>query len=74
MSATAHAKVTVMIEVAIDGGAWGKDCTVAQVHKQAMDGVRNRLDRLHKDNRDITIIGEMKVHMITFPLEDRPRA
>lgn len=74
MSATAHAKVSVMIEVSIDGGAWGKDCTVSQVHKQAMDSVRNRLSRLHAENRDITIIGDLKVHMITFPLEDRPRA
>lgn len=74
MSATAHAKVTVMIDIKVGGGAWGKDCTVSQVHKQALDHMRNRLDRLSKDNPDISVHKEMQVHMITFPLEERPSA
>lgn len=66
---TATARVTMTIEVDTDGGAWGHDCTVAQVYKQALDGVRNRMEVLFRRERGIRIQGEMKVTMIAFPVK-----
>lgn len=70
-NSNAHASVTVTLEIQVGGGAWGGDCKVSQVHKQALDGVRNRLGELILKNPGIKIVGEMKVNMITHSLEGR---
>lgn len=65
---SARARVSLTIEVDVGGGAWGGECTVAQVHKQALDGARNRMSGLLQKERDIRIVGEMQVTMISSSL------
>jgi hypothetical protein len=36
----ACARVRVTIVIPIGGGAWGDDCTVGQIHKQAIEGAK----------------------------------
>jgi hypothetical protein len=39
----ACARVRVTIIIPIGGGAWGDDCTVGQIHKQAIEGAKTCL-------------------------------
>lgn len=39
---TAVARVRVLVEVQVRG-AWGEDCTVGQVHAQALEGAKDRI-------------------------------
>lgn len=67
-SATARIQVTIEVDI-ISGGSWGHDCTVEQVHKQALDGARGRLRDITLANPGVRIISEMKVTMITHAVE-----
>lgn len=59
------ARVRVLVEVQL-ADTWGSECTVEQIHKQAMDSVSSRLSRAfteeqraHGGNR-IRICGELE--------------
>lgn len=69
MSVSARAKVSFTVDIKLGGGAWGKDCTVGQVHKQSIDAVQNRISRLCQENPDIFPHNDMKVTMITSELQ-----
>lgn len=62
---SATAQVEVTISVAISGGGWGGDCTVAQVHKQAADQARGKIHGLAKEG--IRIVGEPRVTAVLCP-------
>lgn len=62
-SATAQVEVTV--RVAVSGGGWGGDCTVAQIHKQAADSARQQIYALAKEG--ISIVGEPRVTAVLCP-------
>lgn len=68
MAESARAIVTVTLEIQVGGGAWGANCTVAQVHKQALDSVRNRVSDIIRANAGVSRVGEMTVKMITHDL------
>lgn len=59
----ASASVQVTVEVKADG-AWGSDCTLAQVHQQARDDIEMQLrqvqDALRQGNMRVTSIGPVK--------------
>lgn len=58
-SAWAYVEITLKVEVK---SAWGADCTVAQVHKQAKDEVLGRITALaEKGQLAGAIHGPMKV-------------
>lgn len=69
--ATASARVTITLELDVTGGGWGHECTIAQVHKQALDGARNRVAEIIKGQHGVKLVGEMKVNVLTFPLEEK---
>lgn len=71
MSANASAIVTVTLEVHVGGGAWGSECSVGQVYKQAIDDVRGRISTILKANPGVALVGDMQVKMITHPMEGR---
>ena len=65
---SARARVTVTLELDAEG-LWGGDCTVGQVHKQAIDNVRATLDSPDAMGRlvaagKIRIVGEPLVRMV----------
>lgn len=75
---TAHARVQITVDIIVGGGAWGEECTVSQVHSQAVDSARGALrgglviDGLSRHTSEKTgavIVGEPKVTMVI--LEDR---
>lgn len=59
----ASASVQVTVEVQADG-AWGSDCTLAQVHKQAKEDIEGQLRRvqeaLRQGNMRVASIGPVK--------------
>lgn len=64
----ATAKVTVVLE--IDGASgWGEECTVRQVHDQAVAGARGTLQRLLKDAAGVRLIGEPALGQVTIKEE-----
>lgn len=67
--ASASAQVTVTLVIQVGGGTWGENCTVSQVHKQAIDGARNKLNALLAKEPGIRMVGEFKVEMITHDME-----
>lgn len=60
----ATARVTLTIEVEA-GQAWGTECTVEQIHKQAKEAVlgklRNGIGVAKQEQRGYKIIGDPKV-------------
>jgi hypothetical protein len=62
---TARATVTVTLEIVIDS-TWGDDCTVSQIHKQAIDswaGIKDLREAISHDR--VHIIGTPIVDMVT---------
>ncbi len=66
----ARAVVTLTLEIPIGGGAWGVDCTIGQVHTQAIDNAQGCLRQAMQRDRQVNspcfpagtrIIGEPKV-------------
>ncbi len=57
---SAGARVTLTVEVS-NLGAWGADCTVAQVREQAIESALSHLGHALKDGQRFRIIGEPKV-------------
>ena len=64
---SAHAKVTVTIEVAAESG-WGAGTTMDQVHSQSAEDVLRKLGRLFQDER-IRVIGTPKIEAIITTYE-----
>lgn len=71
---TAYARVQITIEVDSEG-AWGGDCTVQQIQKQAVDSVIGMLrgafvvnglvrDQHSKPTREARLVGVPKVEVI----------
>jgi len=69
----ARAIVTLTLEIPIGGGAWGAECTVGQVHKQALDNAQGCIRQAMQLDRQVKspcfppgtrIIGEPKVTKI----------
>lgn len=65
----ARAQVTVTLLIQVDGGAWGHDCTVSQVHKQALDGARGKLNQMLNKEPGVKILGDWHVDMVTTKLD-----
>lgn len=58
------ARMVVLVEVDVSSN-WGSDCTIAQVHKQAEESARHRLQEI----RGLRIIGNPTIKMITHETE-----
>ena len=58
----ANASVTLTIRVE-NCGAWGSECEISQVHKQAKDAAIDRVRRAfaHSSFGTVTLVGEPKV-------------
>ena len=65
MSIIAKVEVTLSVD---SGSCWGEDCPISQIRKQALEGVRNKLDKLLKDHTDIKIIGTKKVVAMEYDI------
>jgi hypothetical protein len=65
-----RARVSVTIEVDL-GDAWGPDCSVEQIFKQAKESARNQIDRATRNGGlpGWRIVGEPKVTAILFEKE-----
>lgn len=64
----ARARAVVTIEVDLDG-AWGENCDLAQVYKQAEDELRNKLENWRSSKYEPSfvqyrLIGEPKITAI----------
>lgn len=69
-SVSCTAVITVTISFPCNGGSWGHDCTVAQMHKQARDDALGFVDNIrHKLGKPVKIIGEPKIDAITHEVE-----
>jgi hypothetical protein len=69
---TASAVVTATFDIKIvHGGTWAGDCTVDQVHKQALDGARGLINKMMASVPGVTLVGEVSVKMITHPIGDQ---
>ncbi len=55
MSKGVHARavVTLTLEIPIGGGDWGPDCTIGQVHKQALDDAHGYLQQAMQHDRPV---------------------
>lgn len=58
VSATARVRLTLEIP---SGGAWGADCDMAQIHKQAVEGVLGRLQRADRDLAMLLATGHAQI-------------
>jgi hypothetical protein len=79
----ATARVQLTIEISGEGGVWGADCSIDQVHRQAREGaigalhrVINRAARLDAEQVpavpiNLRIVGEPKVTAVLVEEEDR---
>ena len=56
-SIKASARVKILLEISLSD-RWGSDCTLTQVHKQAKDSARNRLNGILAGVADVQIIGK----------------
>ena len=61
LTSNSRARVTVTLEIPVPDN-WGGDCTVSQIHKQAIDSAREKLYALTKSGA--RIIGEPSVTMV----------
>lgn len=69
--ATASATVTATFDIHIvHGGSWGGDCTVDQVHRQAIDGARGLINKMIASVPGVSLVGQLSVKMITHPIKD----
>lgn len=68
MSSTIRAIARVQVTVEVETGAWGKECTMEQVHQQAGHSgaqmVRQAMSGKSLDPTPFRIIGEPKVTAI----------
>ena len=55
MKVSAKARVRIIIDLNIPA-EWGDDCTIGQIHKQALDEARQTLERLCRPIRGVTLI------------------
>jgi hypothetical protein len=62
----ATAKVRVLLEIKISS-TWGEDCTVKQVHKQAVDSAELIINQAFGSNSGIKLSGSPKVEAIILP-------
>lgn len=67
---TCGARVTVTVEIG-NVGAWGADCGMDQVFKQAAEAAVGRL-RKSLGPTDWRIVGEPKVQAVMSDYNDRP--
>lgn len=71
MSKGVRVHATVRIEIELVESAWGGDCPLEQVYKQARDGALGRIGRLSRGEiagpSDIRIIGEPIVTAVLVP-------
>jgi hypothetical protein len=58
-----RAVVTVMLEVKLSD-TWGSECRIDQIFKQAVDGAKQRIDKMLGSDPDIRIKGKPKVEAI----------
>lgn len=65
MPATAKVKVTLEIDIP---SAWGDECTVGQIRKQAVDSAEGILRKMFED-RKARLIGDIKAYVITYDSE-----
>ena len=49
----ARAVVTMTLEIPLDGGGWGAECTIGQVHKQALDSAQSYLSQAMQRERQV---------------------
>lgn len=64
----ARARATVTIEFDVDGGGWGTDCSVGQVHSQASRGATEAVQRLILDHLPgARVIGFPRIDAIIVP-------
>jgi hypothetical protein len=64
MSKKINAKARVQITVEVEASAWGEDCSIGQLYKQAAESATETLLKVLKTSTDcgrIAIIGEPKV-------------
>lgn len=58
---SATARVTLHLEIDVDS-TWGADCSIQQVHAQAVDGargaIRNLLDKNPDQRRRMRVVGD----------------
>jgi hypothetical protein len=67
---SAHARVTLTVEVAV-GSGWGEKCDLAQIYRQAEDEARRHLEHcFHKDSR-ARIVGRAKIDAIIAERDER---
>ena len=66
---TATATMIITIEVKSGGGAWGKDCTVAQIFKQGRESCIGHLEKVLREHGEgrIRIIGAPVVSAVIYP-------
>ena len=62
------ATVTVVLEISSASG-WGPNCTVEQIHDQAISGAIGTLERLLKDAKGVRIVGAPKLGKVTITEE-----
>lgn len=67
---TTGAVVTLTVQIS-NVGAWGPDCQIEQVYRQAIVEAKGRLAKA-LNSRDIKFIGEPVVKAITTDVELKP--
>ena len=65
--AVAEVEVTLRIE---SGSSWGDDCSLNQVHKQAVEGALGKLRKATQASRDFKLSGPIKVIRVQSIIED----
>lgn len=65
--AFAQVEVTLLIAT---GSTWGGDCSVDQVHRQAVEDALSKLSRATNGTRDFQVIGKPKVVRVQSVIED----
>lgn len=62
---SAHCLVRILVEVRTSD-TWGAECTIEQIHRQAVEAATNRLKRNIDSSTGIKLVGEPEVLTVTM--------
>ena len=66
---TAFAEVEVVLRIE-SGSTWGSNCTLDQIHSQAIEGALGKLRKATNGSRDFQLVGTPKVARVQSKIED----